>query len=251
MHDELCVLCGIRGVCGPLWLFPDVAPRRRRRGGDDSDDLDFITVRINKLAQEVLDSRLVELDLPEITSILRDAVVALREVPVNKETGYHLPVESMDSGYEHDVLAIGHFYAAGQYTPVVVDGRLRHPTGDDVEIRRVRDDMNGIFWYRVHGDQEHGTRVLDDTEQTHCESYNDTSKYNFFVHIPCFEYLRSWLRCQAPSRMGQRGEPLALAGELYEVVNSRTRPRGTPIAPAISYLLMRILQPSSRAHSNV
>lgn len=224
MHDELCVLCGIQPACGPLHLFGD-------HYYDEHDNVEPAGIR--EIAREVLDSRLVDLESLEVTSILHAVLAALR-VRV-KETRYHLPVKSMDLGYEHDVLAIGHFYATGKYAPFIVDGHLRHPTGDDVETRRVHDGMNGIFSYRVHGDREDGTRALDSTD-TYCDSHRDTCLYNFFVHIPCFHYLRSWLLCQMPPRTGRRGQLLTLAGELYEVVNSQTKPRGRPIALVICYL---------------
>lgn len=164
--------------------------------------------------------RAAELDMSfdEVTSAVL-AVVSIGNRPVS-EGDFR---ESFSLGYEGDCTALGYFDDRGSYVPCRHYGYPgpRHPTGDDVQVRRVNGPVEGPKFSMVV-DFEDGERRETQAE-SHCHTYGGAVDdiCNFWVHVACWSYLQAWLNCALPPRLGRHSRPLSLAGELYEVVASR------------------------------
>ena len=114
--------------------------------------------------------------------------------------------------------------------PCTHRGRNLHPAGDAADLRRVLDEVSGVFLCKI---------ILDQIEGI-CYSQCQTAKnplFNTWVHVNCYAYLQNWLNCRLPPRVGRLGRPLTLPQELYGLVNSRREPQipGTGALPCVDY----------------
>jgi len=108
---------------------------------------------------------------------------------------------------------------SGEWTPWTA----RIPPGDNVEARIVECYQGcGIFNTVI-------VRLPDgeDTdEKSDCSCAMNDGIGNVFVLEGCWIYLQAWLDVSLPPRLSScSGEPLSLAGEFYEIVNSRKEGR--------------------------
>lgn len=193
--DEVCILCGIRQYGGPTCL------------GAPSEDTPA------QIAREVHDAGFVDLSTDEISSML---VKIFSEEQLDPAF-----VQAVHPGYDKDCIAIGYFDRSGAYTPCTHHGRPLHPTGDNVEVRRVVDISSGMHFTKIV-ELHRGERV-ERAGDTNCDTYwrGGTGTCNIWVHVACWAHLQHWLACALPPRAGTDGRPLALAGELYELTASR------------------------------
>lgn len=208
--DEVCVLCGIRPVCGPTAISPF-----------DS----YKQAVASSMATEIAESGLVDISYP-------NAYDELLKVVSPSDSVYEFLVSLIDLGYHHDVFAIGHFDDSGDYEPCTHSGHPSHPTGDGITVRRTREGDGQVFYELVIDADK---RLV--VPQITCCRTGVSSPSNIFCHIACYAYLQEWLQCALPSRIGRLGKPLEFAGELYELTNSRHEP---PIAllgalPSVDY----------------
>ena len=202
--DEVCVLCGITPVCGPTHI---VLNHKRNEVAED-------------IATEMGLNRLSNMQSGKIASLMMELLSAT-EPDQYRYSGYPGCREMAYLGHQGDVLAAGYFGTSGGYNPCPHTGRTFHPTGDSVELRRVRDGDSCMFGEVVEYVQ--GERVVT-RRSTYCGSINAYWLFNTFVHVNCYAYLQNWLNCPLSPRIGRLGKPLELAGELYELVNSRRDP---------------------------
>ena len=195
--DEVCILCGIRQYSGLTWFWSE-------KGRVASET-----------AKEIVDARLSDLPAKEIASTILRTLVIINDDQVEL---------SADTGYNHECLclAIGHFDSTGAYTPCKHHGRALHPTGDDVQVRRVSSSLSNGAYFTELVEFRRGERIVT-SANTSCDTiWNDHDPAcNVWVHVACWEYLEAWLDCRLPPRVGRGGTPLTLAGELYEVTASR------------------------------
>ncbi|EKM57369.1 uncharacterized protein PHACADRAFT_255091 [Phanerochaete carnosa HHB-10118-sp] len=195
--DEVCIICGIRPYSGPAWFCS---------GRDQV---------ATEIAKEILDAGLVDLPAEGITSTL------LKAFSTDSLDVFDRCYKSaIDLGYDHDCIAIGYFDGTGGYVPCNHHGRTLHPTGDDVQIRRVCTPNGGIFSELIEFDR--GQRIVAE-QDTSCDTYwaSDEPTYSVWVHVACWTYLQEWLDCSLPPRIGRSGLSFTLAGELYEITGSR------------------------------
>ncbi|KAH9896786.1 hypothetical protein C8Q73DRAFT_789105 [Cubamyces lactineus] len=198
-YDEVCFLCGIRPEGGPFWWCSNKEEAARQ------------------ITNELLEAQSTELPLEEILSMLLK-IFDMDRLDLVGDYGstVHFPFES-------GIIGIGHFGDDGGYRPCAHHGRPLHPTGDDVQIRRVCNSVGGgLFTYLI--DFEGGKPVIIPQVTTNCDTlyYSDDSpSCNIWVHVACWNYAQDWLDCPLPPRTGRGGNPLTFAGELYELVGSR------------------------------
>ncbi|KAF8873058.1 hypothetical protein CPB84DRAFT_1753386 [Gymnopilus junonius] len=230
--DELCLLCGISPI-PPNGIYTDTA-----YGAGD------------------LAEKLIEYD----PSLLHD--MELDEDALQELLQTALDAESSD-GFDwftrpgwrwqgfRTCIAVGHFLSEEDDTPhqiVSTDtGYMRRiPDGQEVETRLVKDANCGEFRVVIHRTVDGEGNVVETQEEKLSRTSSSNYLYdelaredgfgNFFLSEGCYHYLRAWLDFnQLPEP--QRGRQLNLAGELYEVVNSRPKGRvnGIGILPFIDY----------------
>jgi len=131
-------------------------------------------------------------------------------------------------------IAIGHFVGrngecpkdwgtdnnCGEWTP----GSARIPLGDNVEVRIVEWYQGGGKFCTVIVRLPDGEEDADEGSDCSCAMNNGIG--NVFVLEGCWIYLQAWLDVSLPPRLSScSGEPLSLAGEFYEIVNSRKEGR--------------------------
>ncbi|KAH9896787.1 hypothetical protein C8Q73DRAFT_789106 [Cubamyces lactineus] len=177
-----------------------------------------------QMTNELLESKPEFINLPreDILSMLL-SIFAMADLGI-ADPYYVLAVRAdYEDEAERDCIAIGYFGEHGGYSPCLHHGRPLHPTGDDVQIRRVHNStMAGSFSELIeyHGDE----RVVRSMVTTDCDTYydaNESPSCNIWMHIACWNHLQDWLDCPLPPRIGRHGKPLTFAGELYELVASR------------------------------
>ncbi|GJE91728.1 hypothetical protein PsYK624_078790 [Phanerochaete sordida] len=197
--DEVCVLCGIQHYAVPNRISKD--PEEAAAA----------------IANEVRDAGFIDLPLEDVKAMLH-------RVLTRGGIDNYVPLYggAIDFDHQSDFIAIGHFDGIGIYKPCLHYDRPRNPTGDGVEIRRVTDQVMPVEFIRVL-DLQRGTRVLSEA-RTNCSTYNSFS-CNVAMHAPCWEYLQEWLGCTSNPRIGRNGDPLTLAGEMYEITASRREPQ--------------------------
>ncbi|GJE96633.1 hypothetical protein PsYK624_128330 [Phanerochaete sordida] len=131
---------------------------------------------------------------------------------------------AIEYGYEGDCVTIGHFDVEGDYIRCGHYGEALHPTGDGVVVRRVSDEVQTAYFCTVVEFVD-GRRTVR-TETSNCNAhFSEGSGLNIWIHVACWAYLQEWLASPLLSRIGRTGEPLSLAGELYEVTASRHQPQ--------------------------
>ncbi|KAI0330655.1 hypothetical protein GY45DRAFT_1434485 [Cubamyces sp. BRFM 1775] len=201
-YDEVCFLCGIRPEGGPIWWCSD----RKAEA--------------TQISNMLLKSEPVDLPQEDIVSML------LKVFSIdNLDTVDPYYRQAVDSGHERDCIGIGHFGSEGDsegYRPCLHHGRPLHPTGEGVQIRRVRNSVGGGLFTELvefHG----GERVVNTQVATECDTnfYFEDGSCNIWMHVACWSYIQEWLNCPLPPRIGRSGRPLTFAGELYELVGSR------------------------------
>jgi len=131
-------------------------------------------------------------------------------------------------------IAIGHFVggngecpkewgtdnSCGEWMP----GTARIPLGDNVEVRIVDGyqtcgTFNNVIIRLPDGEE-------DADEESDCSCATNNGIGNVFVFEGCWIYLQAWLDVSLPPRLNScSDEPLSLAGEFYEIVNSRKERR--------------------------
>ncbi|GJE96639.1 hypothetical protein PsYK624_128390 [Phanerochaete sordida] len=207
--DEVCILCGIRPYGGPVWF-----------GASEES--------ATQIAQEVVAAGFTDLPPDALAAMLLDL---FQTNPDDFDPRYKA---SVHPGYDKDCIAIGHFDRTGGYEPCRHAGRALHPPGDNVQVRRVADNSSGASFNQVV-ELVRGERVTS-AQATTCDTYGGCA-CNLWLHVACWGHLQHWLACSLPPRAGRSGEPLPLAGELYEIAASRAEPqqecRGA--LPAIDY----------------
>ncbi|KAI0659107.1 hypothetical protein C8Q70DRAFT_150960 [Cubamyces menziesii] len=198
-YDEVCFLCGIRPEGGPYRWCRDTKEAAKQ------------------ITDELLKSDSTNLSQEELTSIL-PRVFDMNRLDLVRDYG-----STAYFGVESGIIGIGHFGDDGGYRPCVHHGRPLHPTGDDVQIRRVCNSVGGgLFTYLI--EFEGGKPVLIPQVTTNCDTLyymDDSPSCNIWMHVACWNYLQDWLDCPLPPRIGRSGNPLSFAGELYELVGSR------------------------------
>ncbi|KAH7924865.1 hypothetical protein BV22DRAFT_1012355 [Leucogyrophana mollusca] len=218
-YDQLCILCGIAPSGGPSQLFTDPC--------DEADSL----------AAQIASKIILADPSQDYSSIFQIAQDALLETD---ETEW-VPKGIRDwSGFQTCV-AVGYFDNEDGAACLFPDDQGRDslfPDGSKVQLRHVSDGSAGGF-----------TSILSDTADangqfkkaclTHCTS-RDPKNPNFFVSEACYHYLEAWITASAlpPQCSDVPYTPgLNFAGELYEIVNSRTevRERLKGLLPCINY----------------
>ena len=218
--DAVCILCGIRPFGGPTHLTPLISPTHVRRVA-------------YPIVEEILASKLVDLPRPEVLSTLVEALT-------DADGDAHTLLEEL-AWLEPDCYAVGHFDERGDYELCKHHGAPLHPTGDAVTVRRVWDCISGTFGglrTPTHLGLQTEAYATQNVEYrtTRCVTLTASTR-NLFTHVSCYEHLQSWLRCSVPPRIGRSKAPLSFPGELYELVNSRTKDRVIflGILPCIDY----------------
>jgi len=209
-HDELCLLSGIRPLGGPRHLV-------------NTHDLDRV---VAEMADEI---KAISGTTPsDLVSILHESLA----LTATEDYDSWKPPGLTHSSYVNTCVAIGYF--GDEYTDAI-----RAPGGRDVELRRVSTHNNVLFDYVVTG--ELGNEKMEKTYSL-CSTFN--SNPNFFVLERSYRYLEAWLDWDSlPPRsiaFPNDAEPMSIASELYEIVNSREQPRveeddPVGILPCISY----------------
>ncbi|KAI0330654.1 hypothetical protein GY45DRAFT_1323399 [Cubamyces sp. BRFM 1775] len=208
-YDEVCLLCGIRPEGGPVLWYSG-------RGLEEEPE-------VTRIADELLEFE------PGPSNLPREEIVSMLMRVFDMELDSVDPYYdwAVFSGYERDCIAIGHFGDDDSqgYLPCVHHGRRLHPTGEGVQMRRVRSALAGGFFIELvefHGGKR--VAIVNQRVAMRCTtnfSDEDASSCNIWVHIACWSYLQEWLNCPLPPRIGRSGRPLSFAGELYELVGSR------------------------------
>jgi len=212
-HDELCLLSGIRPGGGPRNLLYQ----------------DSVDTVVAEMTDEI--KAISQTTPPDLHSILRESLVLAAHEDVgdyNEENAWK-PPGLTQWPYFNTCIAIGYFDEFGCCTAVYHNegtGAPRAPGGRDVELRRVYTDQDrGWFDYVITGDVGHEKR---DKISSNCGAYNGNP--NFFVLEGCYRYLEAWLDWESlpPRSMAfpDDAEPMNVASEFYEIVNTRERPRG-------------------------
>ena len=200
--DEVCVLCGLPPGRGESVIL---CPYNQEENV------------AKEIAEEV--GSAVGLPVDDLTAILLP-VVSLNPAQV-KIAGGPLVDASREVDERYEYYGIGYFGpSCYNYQSCTHHGQPLHPAGDDIQVRRITSVLNGgCFSYLVT--TESGERNYQYTLSL-CDTTGEV--ISRFVCVRCFHYLEAWLDCSLSPRIGRSGCPLNLAGELYELVNSRAEP---------------------------
>lgn len=200
--DELCLLCGV--TFGPRWITG------RTQASEDA----------QAIAEEIRpnDSELYRIVEEALMSTFSDKDRLLSYVPwwTPEGVGY----EGYSTGFW---VAVGYFNVDG-FAPIR-DGKI--PDGRRVQVRHVNNPDSGSF--NILWVWRKGRQVWKDV--TTCCSALGEGRSNVFLCNRCYSYLETWLDRESLPRTspnpGFEGRMLSpLAGELYEIVNSRKAMRG-------------------------
>lgn len=205
--DELCPLSGITSGDGPRSLV-NVDNQRQTAAS---------------IAAEIYAGHESDLALDELIEAISDALATT--ILDRNPLGYRWWLQ--DTVYRwrgfSTAVAIGHFKGDMGVCPIdATDSKV--PSGVGVEVRRVRKSEGGWFNTVVITEKDGSEREEDQTST--CSAYSGgESLPNFFVLEGGWKYLEAWLDPSvSPSAKSQ---PLSLAGELYEIINSRVERRST------------------------
>ena len=238
--DELCLLCGICPAGGPSALL-------------HRNDLHDIACQL------AADIRVDTLTDDDILSIVTDALSSSFSDD-DRVLGYRPNWLPDGLGQRADLtqctcIAIGYFDVDREgEAPIRDNGRV--PDGRNVEVRRVRDIVGGDFRVVVRAivdedDEQKDSEALEMLEPEDQEELGDQEEWkeheedcdsacsvsevnypnnpNFWLCERCYRLLNAWLDKDAlPCRnltLHSASEPMSLAGELYEIVNSRAQRR--------------------------
>lgn len=199
----LCPLSGLSAFGGPIDLV----------GNEDID-----TMVPTEMASEIISYGEISLSLEDLASIILNTLEMTLPPPEDRgiQDALKLPDGVSDWEYFHPI-AIGHFDP-----PLLFEKRGDHPSGRDIQIRRLTEyDGYGKFLAHIVKDEGGGERTVEDS--TMC-----SPDRNVFVLKGCLEYLRVWLDPSLPQRVAfmDSAPSMSLEGELYEILNSRHESRG-------------------------
>lgn len=206
--DELCILCGVAASGGPLCLFP-------------TRDLEDVA---ESIAQDIQDQEILpQLTSKEVEVVVRGCLDYIQTIHSQTRI-FEKPAWVPDGTSEgnRSCLAIGHFDREGN--PIIQNHKVLDGTG--VEVREVCHGSCGSF--------NDDTKVMYEGElllfrHLNC-SVTTKDNPNFFLCKHCFYYLMSWIpmHCILPGTLRvlpPSKQLTVLAGELYEIVNSRKERR--------------------------
>ena len=231
-REELCIICGINPLAGPLWLLL-------------SSDVDGVTQDIVSEIEPIDGEH-----HDELVNIVREALSSscsanelhLGYIPKWRPAGVTewfafrrcVAIGSFDSASVSD-------YEDRDFGRAVVlhdantEG-FKIPSGKKVEVRCV--DYYSHPWFECHfmGLAE---GAYGDVEEVEDCLTSQVSEYegnpNFFTSEGCYHYLQAWLDFDGmpPRSRAFPAEcvPLSFGGEFYEVVNSRYAVRVTFFPP--------------------
>jgi hypothetical protein len=208
--DELCVLSGIGPEGGPYRLFEK---------SQLHEVVSAIATDIHKLAS--IDTASPSISKSDLEYIIQKALPHPFQDHIRQWPG------------SQTCIAIGHFdrhgdFPKGWVTEKQTEERTvenaRILSGDDVQVRSVNSWENGAFHVTVvrlpNGELEQQQQRSD------CNCRMHDSMSNFFVLEGCWMYLQAWLDVSSqPILSSHSGKPLSLAGEFYEIINSRQEKR--------------------------
>ena len=209
--NELCLLSGLRPGGGPSHLLlPD-------------HDIDSV---VEVMADEIREiSETIPLDL---LSILRESLtLAADDDSGNDNWDNKKPPGLTEWSYFDISIAIGYFDGewgcCKAYYHNLNTGAARAPGGRNVELRRVYSDVESACF----------NHVVTEASTVGCGMDSDCTTFwgnpNFFVLEGCYKYLEAWLdRDDLPPRnvaFPDDDEPMSIASEFYEIVNSREQSR--------------------------
>jgi hypothetical protein len=197
-QEVLCLLSGIGRGGGPRNLVLQ----------SDLHDV------VNEMVDEIRATSITS--LPNLASILHDALVLAAD---GDDTTW-MPHGLGKWPYFDACIAIGFFDQDGYYIDYG-DG----PNTREVEMRRVFTYNEGGFFDYVLTDTQ-DSQILEEVP-SNCWPWDDNP--NFFVLEGCYIYLNAWLDRDNLSHRSvafpNDAEPMSLASEFYEIVNTRAQPR--------------------------
>ena len=209
-HNELCLLSGLRPGGGPSHLLEDY-------------NMDRV---VQEIAGEI--KAISETTPLDLLSILRESLALAASYNLYDSIWENEKPPGLTEWSYFDIsIAIGYFDGelgcCKAYNHNFKTGAAHAPGGRNVELRRVCSDVEGA-WF------EH---VVAEASVVGCEMRSDCRTFwgnpNFFVLEGCYRYLEAWLdRDGLPPRsvaFPDDAEPMSIASELYEIVNSREQPR--------------------------
>ncbi|KAF5334595.1 hypothetical protein D9758_018434 [Tetrapyrgos nigripes] len=199
--DELCVFTGIRPGGGPTVLTFDVESTAE------------------KMAEEmmIMSPHGQNFTVEQLMIILKD-VLDLCSRSDGFGRGHWWPDGFGHGGFYDTAIAIGYFGQFGFCNAMYWDQDLRRAAGGrEVELRRVRapDGYGGFSTILPLGSLDVGETQEEEEaekENTVCTSYDGST--NFFALEGPYRYLEAWINRE-----------MDFAGELYEIVNSRSNGR--------------------------
>jgi hypothetical protein len=211
-HNELCLLSGLRPGGGPSHLLLP--------GHHDIDS--GVQIMADEI-KEISETTPLQVDL---LSILRESLTLATDDDSGDHTWYNeKPPGLTDWSYFDISIAIGHFDGelgcCKAYYHNAKKGSARVPSGRNVELRRVYSDIESACFDHVV------TEASAEEMDSDCTTFRGNP--NFFVLEGCYRYLEAWLdRDGLPPRsiaFPSDAEPMSIASELYEIVNTREQPR--------------------------
>jgi hypothetical protein len=130
-------------------------------------------------------------------------------------------------------IAIGFFDYLGLCRPRYCDdeGNVHIPGGREVEVRRVHTNNEGGWFDYIVTESSNGSERWEKAT-SYCSPLQENP--NFFVLEGCYKYLNAWLDWDGltPRNVAFPNdvEPMSLASEFYEIVNSRAEIRSAFLA---------------------
>jgi hypothetical protein len=208
-HDELCLITGIRPGGGPRDLLYSHGIER------------VVKDMVHEIKLLVSDPK-----PSDLLTILEESLA----VAIDEKDQSWKPPGLGNWTYFNTCIAIGYFDQHG-HCETLYYGHAFEPRalgGRDVECRRVYTDKDSVWFdYVVTGDPYYNHKV---------ESWSDCTTMdgnpNFFVLEGAYRYLEAWLDWESlpPRKIAfpDDAEPMSIASEFYEIVNTRKQPRSKP-----------------------
>jgi hypothetical protein len=223
--DELCVLSGIGPEGGPPGLF-------------NKSQLQDVA---STMATDILNATNLSIFEADLKSIIQKALplVTLRD-PICLWPG------------SQTCIGIGHFDRHGEcpkgWVTAVEEERnvenARILSGDDIEVRTVHSSSWENGGFHVMERLLPSGKLKKQQQMSDCNCRMHDSVSNFFILAGCWIYLQAWLDVSLQPRLSSySGKPLSLAGEFYEIINSRRDKRRCAYRSRTSILSTHI-QPS-------
>jgi hypothetical protein len=238
-QEELCILCGINPLAGPLWLLL-------------SSDVDRVTQDI------VSEIDLIDGESHDELVIMVQEALSSSCAEDERRLGYipkwRPPGVTEWFAFQRCV-AIGHFDSQHDIGGAVLlrdanAGSVKIPSGKKVEVRSVDYYSHPWFTRKLMGLAEDAYGNVEEVEEdsmSRVSSYEDNP--NFFMSEGCYHYLQAWLHLDLmPPRsraFPAESVPLTFGGEFYEVVNSRHAIRGDFSLSLSNIVLMLICKANS------